>query len=150
VCEAQSLDHGMDGRRAGVKGAHNCGAGPNRNPQVYRRSAKRILVTSWRKRIVCPSADGQPDQRPVGLTSCSAIPLDPALLFCGARGQRAVRPAGVPHAVRMIAVFVSTAKLQRRADAGDRPATMMLAQVEESDRFGDGFPGQIDGLGRCR
>ena len=50
----------------------------------------------------------------------------------------------------MIAVLVSTAELHRRADAGDRPATMMLAQVEETDRFGDGFPGQIDGLGRCR
>ena len=50
----------------------------------------------------------------------------------------------------MIAVFVSTAELHRRPDAGDRPATMMLAQVEETDRIGDGFPGQIDGLGRCR
>jgi hypothetical protein len=50
----------------------------------------------------------------------------------------------------MIAVFVSTAELYRRAGAGDRPATMMLAQVEETNRIGDGFPGQIDGLGRCR
>jgi hypothetical protein len=84
------------------------------------------------------------------LTLCSAIPLEPPLLFCRARGQRAVRLAGVPHAVRMIAVFVSTAELYRRAGAGDRPATMMLAQVEETNRIGDDFPGQIDGLGRCR
>ena len=47
----------------------------------------------------------------------------------------------------MIAVFVSTAEFQRSADAGDRPATMMLAQVEETNRVGDYFLGQIDGLG---
>jgi hypothetical protein len=92
---------------------------------------------------------------PIGgrcLTLCSAIllPLEPPLLFCRARAQRAVRPAGVPHAVRMIAVFVSTAELHRRAVAGDRPAAMMQAQVEETNWIGDGFPGQIDGLGRCR
>jgi hypothetical protein len=86
------------------------------------------------------------------LTLCGAIllPLEPPLLFCSARAQRAVRPAGVPHAVRMITMFGGAAKLHRRAGAGDRPAAMMLAQVEETNRIGDGFPGQIDGLGRCR
>jgi hypothetical protein len=54
VCEARSLDHRMAERRADVKGAYTCEAGPNRNPQVFRRSAKRILVTCWRKRIVGP------------------------------------------------------------------------------------------------
>jgi hypothetical protein len=56
----------------------------------------------------------------------------------------------VPYAVRMIAVFVVAAEQHGRAVAGDRPAAMMLAQVEQSDRIGDGFRGQIDGLRRCR
>jgi hypothetical protein len=50
----------------------------------------------------------------------------------------------------MITVFGGAAKLHCRAGAGDRPAAMMLAQVEETNRVGDCFPGQIDGLGRCR
>jgi hypothetical protein len=50
----------------------------------------------------------------------------------------------------MITVFGGATKLHRRACAGDRPAAMMLAQVEETNRIGDGFPGQIDVLGRCR
>ena len=78
------------------------------------------------------------------------LPLEPPLLFCCARSQRAVRHVAVPYAVRMIAVFVVAAEQHGRAVAGDRPAAMMLAQVEQSDRIGDGFPGQIDGLGRCR
>ena len=55
-----------------------------------------------------------------------------------------------PYAVGMIAVFVGAAEQHGPAVAGDRPAAMMLAQVEETNRVGDCFPGQIDGLGRCR
>jgi hypothetical protein len=56
----------------------------------------------------------------------------------------------VPNAVRMIAVFVPTTEHRGQAVAGNRPAAMMLAQVEETDRIGAGVPGQIDRFGRCR
>jgi hypothetical protein len=86
------------------------------------------------------------------LTLCSAIllPLEPPLLFCRARAQRAVGHVAVPYAVGMIAMFVRAAEQHGRAVSGDRPAAMMLAQVEETDRIGDGFPGQIDRFWRCR
>ena len=53
----------------------------------------------------------------------------------------------VPYAVGMIAIFVGPAEQYGRPAAGDRSAAMMLAQVEETNRVGDRFLGQIDGLG---
>jgi hypothetical protein len=47
----------------------------------------------------------------------------------------------------MIAVFVDPTEQHSPAVAGDRPAAMMLAQIEETNRVGDRFLGQIDGLG---
>ena len=83
------------------------------------------------------------------MTLCGAIPLplEPPLLFCRARSQRAISHVAVPYAVGMIAIFVGPAEQYGRPAAGDRPAAMMLAQVEETNRVGDRFLGQIDGLG---
>jgi hypothetical protein len=98
-------------------------------------------------------ADDQPNAgRGRCLTLCRGIlpPLEPPLLFCSARSQRAIGDVAVPHAVRMIAVFDPTTEQQGHAVAGNRPAAMMRAQVQETDWIGDSFPGQIDRFRRCR
>ena len=89
------------------------------------------------------------------LTLCSAflLRLEPPLLFCRARGQRTVRPAGVPQAVRMITVFGGAAKLHCRAGAGDRPAGMMRAEVQETNgsaMVSRGRSADLGGVGKER